>query len=248
MVVRLAESLEVPLRERNRLLLDAGYAPAYPESRLDDPSLVPVRAALQQVLDGHHPYPALVTDRYGEVLAVNQAMAVMTDGVAPQLTRPPWNALRVALHPNGLAPRIANLAEWGRHVIENLRYEVVRNPDPRLEALLTELEGYLAAHNLPPGSDYLGFAVPLQPETKHGQLRLLTTIATFATAVDVTVAELRLEAFLPADAATAAALAAAGSAAMPVTSNINEPPASTRPITARAQGRGGQSTSLGACG
>jgi transcriptional regulator with XRE-family HTH domain len=206
MVIRLAESLELPLRERNGLLLAAGYAPAYPRTNLDDPALLAVRDALQGILDGHDPYPALVTDRYGGVVATNRSMAVMLDGVAPELLVPPWNALRVALHPDGLARRTGNLAEWGQHIIVNLRHELARNPDERLETLLSELEGYMAHHDQPAPDESLGFSVPLELSSVHGPLRLMTTIATFATAIDVTVAELRLEAFLPADPATAAAL------------------------------------------
>ncbi|WP_308250671.1 helix-turn-helix domain-containing protein [Nonomuraea rhizosphaerae] len=157
-VVRLAESLELSLRERNGLLLAAGYAPLFPEPGLDDAMLKPVREALDDILDGHLPYPAVVVRPYGELVAANAAFAVLTEGVAEELLRPPVNVLRVALHPRGMALRVLNLADWGRHIVESLRSEA---------------------------------------------LRLLTTLTSFATAVDVTLAELKLEAFLPADAATA---------------------------------------------
>jgi transcriptional regulator with XRE-family HTH domain len=205
MVVRLAESLELPLRERNDLLLAAGYAPAYPQTPLDDPALGPVLAALGHILDGHLPYPAIVVDRHGDIVASNAAFELLTEGVSPELLAPPINAYRLALHPRGIAPRIVNFAEWARHVVERLHQESVRNPDDRLAALSTELAAYVPEHALT--ADHLGFAVPLQLRTSRGELRLMTTVTTFATAVDVTIAELKLEAFLPADPATAALLA-----------------------------------------
>ena len=208
MVVRLAESLELPLRERNRLLLAAGYAPAYPQTSLDDPALAPVRAALRHILDAHRPYPAIVVDRRGTLVAANDGYRILAEGAAAELTGPDTNAYRLALHPRGRAPRIANFPEWARHVVEGVRGEIARNPDDELAGLLAELETYLPDGPLPPG--HLGFAVPLRLRTTGGELRLMTTISTFATAVDVTISELRLEAFLPVDQATAALLAAAG--------------------------------------
>jgi transcriptional regulator with XRE-family HTH domain len=204
MVVRLAESLELPLRERNDLLLTAGYAPVYAQTSLDDPRLAPVLAALEHVLAGHLPYPAIVVDRHGDLVAANEAFGLLTDGVAPELLERPANAYRLALHPGGMAPRILNFAEWARHIVERLHQESVRNPDDRLAALRAELERYAPARAL--ASDHLGFAVPLQLRTAHGELRLMTTVTTFATALDVTIAELKLEAFLPADQPTAAIL------------------------------------------
>ncbi|MGI8331789.1 helix-turn-helix domain-containing protein [Actinomadura scrupuli] len=200
-VVRLAESLGLSLRERNALLLAAGYAPLFRESSLDEPLLRPVRDALGSILDGHLPYPALVVRPYGEVVAANSALGVLTEGASPELLAPPVNMLRLALHPDGMAPRVDNLGDWGRHIIENLRAQLVRSPDPRLEEFLAELEGYVPA--AVPGPGHLGFAVPLRLRCGEGELRLLTTLTSFATAVDVTLAELHLEAFLPADDATA---------------------------------------------
>jgi transcriptional regulator with XRE-family HTH domain len=208
MVVRLAESLELPLRERNSLLLAAGYAPAYPQTSLDDPALAPVRAALRHILDAHRPYPAIVVDRRGALVAANDGYRILAEGAAAELTGPNTNVYRLALHPRGMAPRIANFPEWARHVVEGVRAEIERNPDDELACLLAELEAYLPDDPLPPG--HLGFAVPLRLRTPAGELRLMTTISTFATAVDVTISELRLEAFLPVDQATAALLAAAG--------------------------------------
>jgi transcriptional regulator with XRE-family HTH domain len=198
MVVRLAESLELPLRERNELLLAAGYAPAYPESSLDDPELAPVRTAIDHILRGHLPYPALVVDRRGDLIAANTAFDLITEGAAPELVGPGSNVYRLALHPDGLAPRILNLAEWARHIVARLGH---------LEELRAELTGYVPQLDVSAG--LLGFAVPLHLQTSCGELRLMTTVTTFATAVDITLAELKLEAFLPADAATAEALSAA---------------------------------------
>jgi transcriptional regulator with XRE-family HTH domain len=201
MVVRLAESLGLSLRDRNAFLLSAGFAPVFTESRLDEPALRPVREALGQILAGHMPYPAVVTAPYGEMVAANEAMSVLTEGAAAHLLTPPINLLRLALHPEGLARRVRNLPEWGRHITQSLREAALRSPDPALDAFIAELEGYLPP--LRPSADTLGFAVPLRLSGPDGELRLMTTLTTFATAVDVTLAELHLEAFLPADQATA---------------------------------------------
>ena len=197
MVVRLAESLDLPLRERNELLLAAGYAPAYPQRPIDDPVLAPVRSAIEHILRGHLPYPALVADRHGDLIAANDAFDVITEGAAPGLVGPGRNVYRLALHPDGVAPRIRNFAEWARHILLRLESAQLRD----------ELAGYVP--ELEPGGGQLGFAVPLRLGSSVGELRLMTTVTTFATAVDVTLAELKLEAFLPVDAATAEALARA---------------------------------------
>src|SRR5215472_4487257 len=210
MVVRLAESLEVPLRERNALLLAAGYAPAYPETHFGDPRLGPVRAALERILEGHQPYPAVIVDRHGDLVAANDGFGALAAGVAPELLAPPVNVPRVLLHPQGMAPRIVNLDEWAWHVIDRLHQEVVSNPNDRLNALVSELEALVPGRPRQPGPDYLGFAVPLRLRSGDGELRLLTTLTHFGTAIDVTIAELRLEAFLPADEETATILAAPG--------------------------------------
>jgi len=204
MVVRLAESLELPLRERNDLLLAAGFAPAYPQTSLQAPALAPVMAALEHILAGHLPYPAIVVDRHGDIVATNTAFGWLTEGVSPALLAPPINAYRLAIHPDGLARRILNFPEWARHVVERLHQESVRNPDERLAALSAELAAYVPRQAL--SADHLGFAVPLHLQSAAGELRLMTTVTTFATAVDVTIAELKLEAFLPADQETAALL------------------------------------------
>ncbi|MGI5156902.1 helix-turn-helix domain-containing protein [Microbispora sp. CA-102843] len=195
MVVRLSESMELPLRERNELLLAAGYAPVYPQTPLDDPALHHVRTALRHILAGHLPYPAIVVDARHELVLANDAFDLLAEGVAEHLLRPPVNVPRLALHPDGLAPRIVNLAQWARHILDRIS---------RDDDLYEELSGYVPY--AAPGPDHVGFAVPVRLRSARGELRLTTTITTFATALDVTVAELKLEAFLPADAATAALL------------------------------------------
>lgn len=201
MVVRLAESLGLSLRERNGLLLAAGYAPVFPESSLDAPELGAVRTALESVLHGHLPFPAVVTRPYGVLVAANAAFDLLTDGSAPHLLRGPVNVLRLALHPEGLARRVLNLPEWGRHITHALRSHAALSPNPDLEALIAELESYLP--DIDPGPHHLGFAVPLRLRSDAVELRLITTLTSFATATDVTLSELHLEAFLPADQRTA---------------------------------------------
>lgn len=201
MVIRLTESLGLPLRDRNELLLKAGFAPAYPETPLDSDNLAPVMQALQHILTAHEPYPAIIVDRYGDIVAVNAAQRILFDGCAERLRT---NSFRAALHPDGMAPRITNFPEWARHVLHNIEAELTRNPDDRLATLHAELASYVPPFRGTAG--HLGFAVPLQLSTAHGELRLMTTITSFATAVDVTISELKLEAFLPADRATAVVL------------------------------------------
>lgn len=200
MVVRLAESLQLPLRERNELLLAAGFAPVYAQTSLDDELLRPVRSALNHVLAGHLPYPAVVVDRFGTQVAANAAFGVLTEGADDALLRPPLNGYRLALHPKGMAPRIANLGQWAYHILDRLAQ------DPLLAELHAELLSYAPARLVT--DDHLGFAVPLELRSSRGDLRLMTTITTFATAVDVTLSELKLEAFLPLDQSTARKLAA----------------------------------------
>ncbi|WP_067670740.1 helix-turn-helix domain-containing protein [Nocardia miyunensis] len=201
MVVRLAESLGLSLRERNGLLAAAGYAPIFSESGMGTTELAPVRTALRQILDGHMPYPALIVDHSSTLVEANAAFELFLEGCSPALLRAPINVRRLALHPEGLAPRVVNLPEWGRHVTEALRNRVRISPDAELAALAAELESYLPP--VDPGPGYLGFAVPLRLRSNAGELRLITTLTSFATATDITLSELHLEAFLPADEATA---------------------------------------------
>ena len=203
MVLHLAERLDVPLRERNRLLLAAGYAPVYSQRELGEPELGPIRAALERVLAAHEPYPAIVVDRAWNLLAANGPVALLTAGVAPQLLEPPVNALRLALHPQGLAPRIVNLGEWRAHLLHDLAAQAEASGDDGLHALYEELSAYPGPYGEPVAHEVF---VPLHISGPDGELRLLSTRTTFATAVDVTVSELAIETFLPADEATAAAL------------------------------------------
>lgn len=206
MVLRLAEALEVPLRERNALLLAAGYAPSYPETSLEDPQLGPVRDALDRILEGHLPYPAVVADRGGDLIGANRAFWALTEGAAAELLTPPVSLPRLLLHPDGMAPRIRNLDVWAWHVVDALRRQTLRNPNARFDALIEELERILPERPRSPGPDFLGFAVPLRLGWREAELRFLTTLTHFGTALDVTVSELVLEAFLPADDETARSL------------------------------------------
>ncbi len=211
MVLHLTERLSVPLRERNRLLLAAGHAPVFEQRDLDDPDMAPIRQVLQQILDGHGPYPAVVVDGVWEMVAANSAVGLLTKGVAPELLEPPLNVLRVSLHPEGLAPRIANLGEWRAHLLERLRRQIALTADPALKALLDELTGYPSpADPEPRGTDAAhDLAVPLRLVSDGGELSFISTIATFGTAVEVTASELSIESFFPADRATEEALRAA---------------------------------------
>jgi transcriptional regulator with XRE-family HTH domain len=205
MVLQLADQLEVPLRNRNQLLMAAGHAPTFEQHELEDPEMEPVRQALQLILDGHDPYPAVVIDRSWEMLAGNRAVALLTAGVAPELLEPPVNVLRVSLHPDGVAPRIANLAEWRGHLLDRLERQIALTADPALTTLLEELRAYPAPER-PPARLDPEIAVPLRLRTDAGELAFISTVATFGTAVEVTASELSIESFFPADAATIAAL------------------------------------------
>jgi transcriptional regulator with XRE-family HTH domain len=205
MVLQLADQLEVPLRNRNQLLLAAGHAPVFEQHELEDPEMAPVRQALQLILDGHDPYPAVVIDRAWELLMGNRAIALLTDGVAPELLDPPVNVLRVSLHPDGVAPRIANLGEWRGHLLDRLERQIALTADPALTALLEELERYPAPER-PPARAEPEIAVPLRLRAGDGELAFISTVATFGTAVEVTASELSIESFFPADEATAAAV------------------------------------------
>ena len=204
MVLRLAEALDVPPREQNHLLIAAGLAPVYAERSFEDPDMAAVRAGVEQVLAAYNPYPCLAVDRGWRVLRSNAGAALMLDGVAPHLLDDP-NALRIALHPDGLAPRIRNLGQWRHHVIARLRREAAVSADSELSSLLAEIECYPGGFEKTP--DIGGVAVPLELYSVQGRLlTFLSTVTTFGTAVDLTAAELSIEAFLPADEATAAAL------------------------------------------
>jgi transcriptional regulator with XRE-family HTH domain len=212
LVLHLAEHLEVPLRERNDLLLAAGYAPVYRQTALDADEMAPVRDALDKILVGHEPFPALVVDRRWDVVSANRpALAVMSEGVSPELLGPPANALRLSLHPDGLAPRIANLAEYAAHVLERLHRQALLSGDPDLVALHAELSSYPGVGEAPaPTEPSARLFVPLVLRVDGVQeLKFFSTVATFGTALDVTVAELAIESFFPADEATALVLRSA---------------------------------------
>jgi transcriptional regulator with XRE-family HTH domain len=208
MVLHLAEQLDVPLRERNMLLLAAGHAPVFGQRGIDEPEMGPVRDALDAVLRGHEPYPAVVVDRHWGMVAGNRAIALLTHGVAPALLEPPVNVLRLSLHPDGMAPRIVNLAEWREHLLDRLGRQAVTSGDPALAALHAELAALPGGGPVaPPDPDAAQIAVPLRLRAPGGaELAFISTVTTFGTATDVTVAELAIESFFPADAATAAAM------------------------------------------
>lgn len=222
MVLHLAEYLAVPLRERNALLLAAGYAPVYLERSLEDPSLQAAKSAIDLVLKGHEPYPAVAVDRHWTLLAANAAVTPLLGLVADaELLRPPVNVLRLSLHPGGLAPFIVNLAEWRGHLIARLRQQIRATADPILADLLVELLAYPAplqsarkGHASDPEAE-AAIVVPMQLKVGDQVLSLISTTTVFGTPVDITLSELALETFFPADPETAEALRAmaAGSSA-----------------------------------
>jgi transcriptional regulator with XRE-family HTH domain len=203
MVVHLAEQLQVPLRERNQLLLAAGFAPHYAARSLDDPDMAPIRDALGRVLSGHEPYPAIAVDRGWNLVASNAALGPLLEGAAPELLQPPVNCMRLSLHPDGLAPRILNLGEWRAHLLHRLERQMALTGDSELEELFAEILSYPGGDGDDPagGADIM---VELRMSTDDGdELRFFSTVTTFGTAVDITVSELSIEAFFPADAQTA---------------------------------------------
>jgi transcriptional regulator with XRE-family HTH domain len=204
-VVRLAETLQVPLRERNALLLAAGYAPLYPERQLSSEEMEPVRAALDRFMRAHEPYPALVVNRRHELITANDALSALTAGCAPELLEPPANAIRIALHPRGMAARTINLGEWSAHLLGRLRREAAITGDPGLETLYAEVAAYPGVERELPADAAPGsaLAVPLRLREGERELSFISTLATFGSAVDVTLAELSVEAFYPANAETA---------------------------------------------
>jgi transcriptional regulator with XRE-family HTH domain len=207
MVLHLAEHLGVPLRERNHLLVAAGYAPVYRERGLDAPDMAAARDALRQVLDGHEPYPALVVDRRWNLVATNSAADVFLDGVAPALLEPPVNMMRLGLHPDGFAPRVVNLPEVRARLMARLARQVAQAGDPELAALHEELLVFGAAGDYPPPAAH-DIALPIRIRHRGHELSFINTVATFGTAVDITLDEIAIESYFPADRATAEALGA----------------------------------------
>ncbi|MFI8307141.1 helix-turn-helix domain-containing protein [Streptomyces sp. NPDC085927] len=214
MVLRLAEHLDVPVRERNALLLAAGYAPRFPETPLDDPALDALREGMERLIGGYEPYPALVVDAMYDVVAANRGVMMLFDGVPESLLVPPLNAVRLTLHPQGLAPRIRNLREWRGHLLGQMEQQIALRRSAPLRALYDEV----AAFPVPePGPDEEAgeadgsqqsasvayFALPMRIEHEGRILSFVSSISTFNTPMDVTVAELAVETLLPADPATA---------------------------------------------
>jgi transcriptional regulator with XRE-family HTH domain len=207
MVIRLADQLEIPLRERNALLLAAGYAPIYAERTLDAPEMAPVRQAIDRFLRAHEPYPAVVVDRHHNLIASNDALDLLLEGVDPELLEPPANGMRVALHPRGMAPRTLNLPEWSAHLLQRIRREAHITGDPDLASLYDELARYPGVQTMPSHGEVQpgDIVLPLKLLDLDGtsELAFFSTISTFGTAADITLAELAIEAFYPANAHTA---------------------------------------------
>ena len=212
MLLHLSEELEIPLRERNTLLVAAGYAPMFKERRLDDAALAQARKAIDVVLEAQKPYPAFALDRHWNIVASNSALQEIYEGVDPKLMTPPVNAMRLSLHPKGVAPRIENLAEWRAHLLARLRRQVEITGDGILKGLLEEVSGYKNDDSSfkPANSLESSVLVPLRIRCSLGLLSFLSTTTVFGTPVDVTLSELAIEMFFPADAATAHAVRSAG--------------------------------------
>jgi transcriptional regulator with XRE-family HTH domain len=207
LILQLSEHLDIPLRERNRLLLAGGFAPLYPQHQLTETPMAAISEAINRILTAHEPYPAVVIDHKWELVAGNDAVAVLTDGADSQLLEPPVNVLRLSLHPKGLAPRIVNLGEWRAHLLNRLDRQIAATDDDSLRALRVELRDYPTGADNFEGRDTNALLVPLRYRTTRGsELRLFSTTTVFGTPLDVTVAELAIEAFYPADTDTANAL------------------------------------------
>ena len=206
MLGRLADCLEVPHRARNALLLAAGYAPDYRERPLDSDEMAGMRAIVEHVLKGHEPYPALAVDRHWNMVAANDAIAILIEQVSPALLAPPINVLRIALHPDGLAPQIANYAMWRAHILHRLDLQIEASADPALAVLRHEIAGYAAEANDNDAGPVNSIAVPLVLDTIAGRISFVSTVTIFGTPVDITLSELAIEAFFPADAESAALL------------------------------------------
>jgi transcriptional regulator with XRE-family HTH domain len=202
MILQLAEQLEIPLRERNALLTAGGFAQIYPERKLDDPALTAGRKAIDLVLTGHEPYPALAIDRHWTLIASNRAVAPLLVGIDAALLQPPVNVLRLSLHPAGLAPRIVNLPEWRSHLLTRLRQQIDVTADQFLMDLMKELADYPVpngASRIKTAENYAGVVVPLELATDFGTLAFISTTMVFGTPVDITLSELAVESFFPAD-------------------------------------------------
>jgi transcriptional regulator with XRE-family HTH domain len=205
MILHLAEQLQIPMRERNVLLVAAGYAPIFVERSLDDPALAAMRGAIDLVLEGHKPYPAFAINRHWQIVSSNSALPQLYEGVAEHLLTRPVNAMRLSLHPQGLAPRILNLEEWRAHLLSRLRQQIDLTADPVLVELMRELSDYPSgarSNAKHVGDHFASVVVPLRISTSVGELSLFSTTMVFGTPVDITLTELAVESFLPADTAT----------------------------------------------
>jgi transcriptional regulator with XRE-family HTH domain len=200
MVLHLADHLDVPLRERNRLLLSAGYAPQFQDLPLGDGSVAVVMEGLRHLLDAHLPYPALLLDTYWDVIDANAAVDQLLAGCDPALLEPPLNVVRLTLHPGGLAPRIRNLHQWATHLHQQVAHRAERTHDPRHRELVAEIESYLGSAPRPATST--GPVLTLELRSGDGVLRFFSTSAQLDTATDATLEGMHLETFLPADVAT----------------------------------------------
>ena len=200
MVLRLTAELDIPLRERNALLLIAGYAPVFPERSQNDVALAQARNAIDTLLKAHEPFPALAVDRYWNLVSANASGTRLLAGIAEHLLKPPVNVLRASLHPEGAAPRIVNLGEWKAHVLHRLRKQFEASADPVLVELIEELRAYPAPSAKP--ADPSALAVPLIVRSPRGEMAFLSTTLLFGSPLDVRLSELAIEIFLPADAAT----------------------------------------------
>ena len=219
LILRLTEELDVPLRERNALLLAGGFAPAYPEHGLDAPPLSAITEAMRQVITAHMPNPALAVDGHWELIDANDAVFWLVEGTSTELMDPPVNVLRVSLHPDGMAPRVLNLAQWRQHALFRLRRQADRSGDPFLHELYEELSGYPGDDGAQGaggvnGTNGAGEAadvvLPMRIRVGDAELSFLSTTTVFGSPLDVTVAELAIESFYPADPATASFMRAAG--------------------------------------
>lgn len=213
MVIHLAEHLEVPLRERNALLLAAGYAPLYQQSDLHAPDMEPVRQALRTILTSYEPFPAAVVDRSWNLVDANSAIALLVEGVSADLLAPPANVLRAMLHPDGLAPRIVNFEQWSSHLLSRLARQVALTGDEDLAHLLEELRQYPGVPRRAVFPELEGeekVFVPLRLRRSDQELAFFSTVVTFGTALDVTLAELVVESFFPADKGTSEVLQSGG--------------------------------------
>jgi transcriptional regulator with XRE-family HTH domain len=222
LVLHLAHRLDIPLRERNELLLAAGYAPAYAQRELEAPEMGPVRETIEQVLRAHEPYPALVVDRHWDLVSANAAFDSLVGSAASHLLAAPVNVLRLSLHPEGLAPRIVNLEQWRRHLLERLKRDVLATGDPALSALHQELGRYPNGNaGQPLEQASADLAVPLHVRCRDTEFSFISTRTTFDAALDVTVAELSIESFFPADTRTACGMSASASPNTSVSRSIS---------------------------